>query len=113
MKIQQHDGVVVDAAGIPARLHQASAGGRGVAKGEGRRQMQGCGCPPSPLCYTSPSRRRLTKPGRDPCCIHHHAIVLLLDGVFPNLSLSFAGSRRGRHHRAACVLNAEAPLFGA
>src|SRR5512141_2861440 len=23
------------------------------------------------------------------------------------------GSRRGRRHRAACVLNAEAPLFGA
>ena len=44
---------------------------------------------------------------------HHHAIMLLLEGVFPNLSLSLAGSRRGRRHRAARVLNAEAPLFGA
>ena len=44
---------------------------------------------------------------------HHHAVVLLLDGVFPNLSLSLPGSRRGRRHRAARVLNAEAPLFGA
>ena len=33
MKIQQHDGVVVDAAGIPAGLRQVSAGGRGVARG--------------------------------------------------------------------------------
>ena len=33
MKIQQHDGVVVDAAGIPTGLHQASAGGRGVERG--------------------------------------------------------------------------------
>ena len=49
MKIEQHDGVVVDAAGIPAGLRQASAGGRGVAKGGGRRQVHGCGCPPSPL----------------------------------------------------------------
>ena len=44
---------------------------------------------------------------------HHHVGVLLLDGVFPNLSLSLAGSRHGRRHRAARVLNAEAPLFGA
>ena len=33
MKIQQHDSVVVDAAGILAGLRQASAGGRGVARG--------------------------------------------------------------------------------
>ena len=31
MEIQQHDGVVVDLAGIPAGLRQAQAGGRGVA----------------------------------------------------------------------------------
>ena len=31
MKIQQHDGVVVDAAVIAAGLHRASARGRGVA----------------------------------------------------------------------------------
>ena len=33
MKIQQHDGVVVDAAEIHVGLHQASVGGRGVARG--------------------------------------------------------------------------------
>ena len=33
--------------------------------------------------------------------------------VFLNLSLLLAGSRHGRRHRAARVLNAEAPLFGA
>ena len=32
---------------------------------------------------------------------------------FLNLSLLLAGSRRGRRHRAARVLNAEVPLFGA
>ena len=31
----------------------------------------------------------------------------------PTSPSSLAGSRRGRHHRAARVLNAEAPLFGA
>ena len=30
-----------------------------------------------PPCYISPSRKRLVKPCRDPCCIHHHAVVLL------------------------------------
>ena len=48
MKIQQHDGVVVDAAGIPAGLRQASAGGeRGVA-GEGRAKTQGAASLPPP-----------------------------------------------------------------
>ena len=33
--------------------------------------------------------------------------------LFLNLSLLLAGSRRGRRHRAARVLNVEVPLFGA
>ena len=33
--------------------------------------------------------------------------------LFLNLSLLLAGSRCGRRHRAARVLNAEVPLFGA
>ena len=41
MEIQQHDGVVVDVAGISAGLRQASARGRGVAGGEGG--ARGCG----------------------------------------------------------------------
>ena len=50
MKIQQHDGVVVDAAAISAGLHQASARGRGVAEGEGGGKSMGAAAlPPSPL----------------------------------------------------------------
>ena len=41
MEIQQHDGVVVEVAGIPAGLRQAQAGGRGVTGGRGRRQGLG------------------------------------------------------------------------
>ena len=54
MEIQQHDGVVVEVAGIPAGLRQAQAGGRGVTGGRGRRQGLGCGCPPSPSLYRAP-----------------------------------------------------------
>ena len=42
MEIQQHDGVVVEVAGIPAGLRQAQAGGRGRRQG-----LRYC-CPPSP-----------------------------------------------------------------
>ena len=51
MEIQQHDGVVVEVAGIPAGLRQAQAGGRGVTGGRGRRQGLGCCCPPSTPLY--------------------------------------------------------------
>ena len=51
MEIQQHDGVVVEVAGIPAGLRQAQAGGRGVTGGRGRRQWLGYCCPPSPPLY--------------------------------------------------------------
>ena len=34
MEIQQHDGVVVEAAGISAGLHQATTGGGGGVAGE-------------------------------------------------------------------------------
>ena len=49
MKIQQHDGVVVDAAGIPAGLRQASAGGRGVARGKGGAKCKGAAALPPPF----------------------------------------------------------------
>ena len=51
MEIQQHDGVVVEVAGIPAGLRQAQAGGRGVTGGRGRRQGLGYCCPPSPPLF--------------------------------------------------------------
>ena len=53
MEIQQHDGVVVEVAGIPAGLRQVQAGERGVTGGRGRRQGLGCSSPPSPL-YIGP-----------------------------------------------------------
>ena len=48
MEIQQHDGVVVEVAGIPAGLRQAQAGERGVTGGRGRRQGLGMVALPSP-----------------------------------------------------------------
>ena len=59
MEIQQHDGVVVEVAGIPAGLRQAQAGGRGVAGGEGG--ARGCvvaALPPPPTIYRGPGGRR-------------------------------------------------------
>ena len=53
MKIQQHDGVVVDAAGILAGLRQASAGGRGVARGKGGAKCKGVAALP-PSIYRVP-----------------------------------------------------------
>ena len=49
MEIQQHDGVVVDTAVISAGLRQATTGGRGVARGEGRRQVLGAAALPRSL----------------------------------------------------------------
>ena len=54
MKIQQHDGVVVDAAGIPAGLRQASARGRGVARGKGGAKCKGAAALPPPSLYRAP-----------------------------------------------------------
>ena len=47
MKIQQHDGVVVDAAGSGS-ASPSVCGRRGCSKGGGRPQVSGCGCPPTP-----------------------------------------------------------------
>ena len=48
MEIQQHDGVVVEVAGIPVGLRQALTGGRGVTGGRGRRQGLYIAALPSP-----------------------------------------------------------------
>ena len=44
MEIQQHDGVVVEVAGIPAGLRQAQAGERGGGRGAGlhQREIKSC-----------------------------------------------------------------------
>ena len=54
MKIRQHNGVVVDAAGIPAGLRQASTGGRGVARGKGGAKCKGADALPPPSRYSVP-----------------------------------------------------------
>ena len=56
MEIQQHDGVVVEVAGIPAGLRQAQAGGRGVAGGEGGARGCGTASLPPPTIYRPPGR---------------------------------------------------------
>ena len=48
MKIQQHDGVVVEVAGSRQGFAKRKRGGRGVTGGRGRRQGLDCCCPPSP-----------------------------------------------------------------
>ena len=69
---------------------------------------------PSPSSYTSSSSIVLGEALLENHELHHHhAVVLLLEPFFLNLSLLLAGSRRGRRHRAARVLNAEALLFDA
>ena len=50
MEIQQHDGVVVEVAGILAGLRQAQREEE-VSREGGRHQGLGCGCPPSPPLY--------------------------------------------------------------
>ena len=54
MEIQQHDGVVVEVAGISAGLRQASARGRGVAGEEGGAKGCGAAALPPPTIYRVP-----------------------------------------------------------
>ena len=58
MKIQQHDGVVVDAAVISAGLRQAFTRGRGVAGGEGGAKSMGAAALPPPSLYRGLGGRR-------------------------------------------------------
>ena len=53
MEIQQHDGVVVEVAGISAGLRQAQREGE-VLRGSGRRQGLGCAALPPPSLYRGP-----------------------------------------------------------
>ena len=54
MKIQQHDGVVVDAAVTAAGLRRSSAKGRGVAGEREAPRVKGAAAPPSPPLYRLP-----------------------------------------------------------
>ena len=53
MEIQQHDGVVVDVAGLRQGFAKLLREGE-VLQGRGRCQRLGCGCPPSPPLYIGP-----------------------------------------------------------
>ena len=66
MEIQQHDGVVVEVAGISAGLRQASARGRGVAGGEGGARGCHVAALPPPTIYRPPGR------GGPPAKTHLH-----------------------------------------
>ena len=54
MKIQQHDGVVVDAGVTAAGLRRSTARGRGVAGEREAPRLKGAAAPPSPLYIGSP-----------------------------------------------------------
>ena len=54
MKIQQHDGVVVEAAVISVGLRQAPTRGRGVTRGEGGARDLGAAALPPPTIYRTP-----------------------------------------------------------
>ena len=86
MEIQQHDGVVVEVAGIPAGLRQAQAGRK---KSHGREReapgLRSC-CPPSPTIYRAkgeggaqpcPFLQGRVRPGGSPSPPRH------LGGAFP------------------------------
>ena len=77
MMIQQHDGVVVDAAELRQGFAKQLREEEEVLQGGGRgsRTLDSWRLPLP--CYTSPSRRRTAKPCCGDCCIHHHAVVLL------------------------------------
>ena len=49
MKIQQHDGVVVEVAGFRQGFAKRYGRRKMCHGGRGRRQEHGCSCPPSPL----------------------------------------------------------------
>ena len=53
MKIQQHDGVVVDVAGL-GRASPSFCERERCSRGEGGAKSQGCGCPSLPPLYRLP-----------------------------------------------------------
>ena len=54
MKIQHHDGVVVDAGVTAAGLRRSTARGRGVAGEREAPRLKGTAAPPSPFYIGSP-----------------------------------------------------------
>ena len=51
MKIQQHDSVVVDAAGSRQGFAKRKLGGEVLRREREAPRARGCGCPPSPSLY--------------------------------------------------------------
>ena len=58
MEIQQHDGVVVEAAGISAGLRQAQREGEVTREGEGGARGLGAAALPPPTIYRVPRGER-------------------------------------------------------
>ena len=58
MEIQQHDGVVVEAAGISAGLRQTQREGEVSREGEGGARGLGAAALPPPPLYRAPGGRR-------------------------------------------------------
>ena len=56
MEIQQHDGVVVDAAGCRQGFAELIRERERCCRGGGRRPRLRCCCPPSPPLYRPPGR---------------------------------------------------------
>ena len=54
MKIQQHDGVVVDARVTAAGLRRSTTRGRGIAGEREAPRLKGAAAPTSPLLYRPP-----------------------------------------------------------
>ena len=54
MKIQQHNGVVVDAAELRQGFAKLYGGGRGVGEGEGGTKGMGAAALPAPSLYRAP-----------------------------------------------------------
>ena len=54
MKIQQHDGVVVDAGRHRSRASPLYCERERCSRGEGGAKASGCGCPPTPSLYRDP-----------------------------------------------------------
>ena len=76
MEIQQHDGVVVEVAGISAELRQAQREGEVSREGEGGARGLGAAALP-PLLYLFLLLQYLGEALPESRYFHHHAVVLL------------------------------------
>ena len=77
-----------------------------IKEGEGRQPHPKALAPPSPLLHLSFSQK-LGEALTEPCCIHHHAVVLL--DLHQPLLPPLMDQEGGDVTLTVCVLNAEVP----